>query len=309
MKKLLKIFGILLAVVLLLLLVLSIYLKNKPAVPKDYQVTTETGAEIEKKYMANGNYEVAKKEQGTLLSFGKFLIFYPKELETSNKKYPVIVIQNGTGTPLSKFTTIAEHYASWGFIVIGTEELHSWNAYGAEMSIRYLERMNDNQKVEDAESIFYQKVDFDNVGTVGHSQGGVGAITAITDTAHKNIYKTAVSLSPTNKELAHNLFWDYDASKINIPILLISGEGGGDDLVVTGDQLTAIYNDVQKNKVAMRRKNTAHGEVLYKVDGYVTAWFMWQLQGDAEAAKAFVGEQAEILTNPYYTDQKIELKP
>ena len=305
----LKILGILLAVVLLLLLILSIYLKNKPAAPKDYQVTTEIGAEIEKKYMANGNYEVAKKEQGTLLSFGKFLIFYPKELETSDKKYPVIVIQNGSGTPLSKFTTIAEHYASWGFIVIGTEEMHSWNAFGAEMSLRYLERMNDNQKVEDVESIFYQKVDFDNVGTVGHSQGGVGVITAITDTAHKNIYKTAVSLSPTNKELAHNLFWDYDASKINIPILLISGEGGGDDLVVTGDQLTEIYDDIPNNKVAMRRKNTAHGEVLYKVDGYVTAWFMWQLQGDAEAIKAFVGDQPEILTNPFYTDQKIDIKP
>lgn len=305
----LKIFGILLAVVLLLLLILSIYLKNKPAVPKDYQVTTEIGAEIEKKYMANGNYEVAKKEQGALLSFGKFLIFYPKELETSNKKYPVIVIQNGSGTPLSKFTTIAEHYASWGFIVIGTEELYSWNAFGAEMSIRYLERMNDNQKIEDAESIFYQKVDFDKVGTVGHSQGGVGVFNAITDTTHKNIYKTAVSLSPTNKELAHNLFWDYDASKINIPILLVSGEGGGDDLVVTGDQLTAIYNDIQSDKVAMRRKNTVHNEVLYKADGYVTAWFMWQLQGDTEAAKAFLGEQPEISTNPYYTDQKIDIKP
>lgn len=309
MKKLLKIIGILLAVILLLLLILSIYLKNKPAVPKDYQVTTETGAEIEKKYMANGNYEVAKKEQGTLLSFEKFLIFYPKELETSDKKYPVIVIQNGSGTPLSKFTTIAEHYASWGFIVIGTEEMHSWNAFGAEMSLRYLERMNDNQKVEDVESIFYQKVDFDKVGTVGHSQGGVGVFNAITDTTHKNIYKTAVSLSPTNKELAHNLFWDYDASKINIPILLVSGEGGGDDFVVTGDQLTAIYNDIQSDKVAMRRKNTVHNEVLYKADGYVTAWFMWQLQGDTEAAKAFLGEQPEISTNPYYTDQKIEIKP
>ena len=309
MKKMLKILGILLAVVLLLLLILSIYLKNKPAAPKDYQVTTEIGAEIEKKYMANGNYEVAKKEQGTLLSFGKFLIFYPKELETSDKKYPVIVIQNGSGTPLSKFTTIAEHYASWGFIVIGTEEMHSWNAFGAEMSLRYLERMNDNQKIEDVESIFYQKVDFDKVGTVGHSQGGVGVITAITDTAHKNIYKTAVSLSPTNKELAHNLFWDYDASKINIPILLVSGEGGGDDFVVTGDQLTAIYNDIQSDKVAMRRKNTVHNEVLYKADGYVTAWFMWQLQGDTEAAKAFLGEQPEISTNPYYTDQKIDIKP
>lgn len=72
------------------------------------------------------------------------------------------------------------------------------------MSIRYLERLNENEKIEEKLSEFYQKVDFDHVGIVGHSQGGVGVINAITDTHHKKIYKAAVALSPTNKELAHN---------------------------------------------------------------------------------------------------------
>ena len=308
MKKILKILVVILIVIVLLLMILSLYFKNKPAAPKNYQTTTELGAEIEKKYMANGKYEVVKKEEGVLLNFGKFLIFYPKELETTNKKYPVIVITNGSGTPLSKYTTVAEHYASWGFIVIGTDELNSWNAFGAEMSLRYLERMNENQKIADTNSIFYQKVDFENVGIVGHSQGGVGVISAITDTKHKDIYKTAVSLSPTNKELAHNLFWDYDATKINIPILLIAGEGGGDDWVVTGEQLIDIYNDIHSDKIAMRRKSTVHHEVLYKPDGYTMAWFMWQLQGDSEAGKAFIGNQPEIMTNQFYTDQLIDIK-
>ena len=40
---------------------------------------------------------------------------------------------------------------------------------------------------------------------------------------------------------------------------------------------------------------------------YVTAWFMWQLQGDTDAAKAFTGESPELLTNPLYQDQKIDL--
>ena len=308
MKKLLKILVVILIVIVLLLVILSLYFKNKPAVPKNYQTTTELGAEIEKKYMANGKYEVVKKEEGVLLNFGKFLIFYPKELETTNKKYPVIVITNGSGTPLSKYTTVAEHYASWGFIVIGTDELYSWNAFGAEMSLRYLERMSENQVIADTKSIFYQKVDFGNVGVVGHSQGGVGVINAITDTKHKDIYKTAVALSPTNKELAHNLFWDYDATKINIPIMLIAGEGGGDDWVVTGEQLKDIYNDIHSDKIAVRRKNTVHNEVLYRPDGYTMAWFMWQLQGDSEAAKAFVGNQPEIMTNQLYTDQLIDIK-
>ena len=58
----------------------------------------------------------------------------------------------------------------------------------------------------------------------------------------------------------------------------------------------------------MRRKNTAHGEVLYSADGYVTAWFMWLLQGDEYAAKAFIGEDAEILNNSLYQDQQSDIE-
>lgn len=35
---------------------------------------------------------------------------------------------------------------------------------------------------------------------------------------------------------------------------------------------------------------------------------MWQLQGDEDAAKAFVGEDAEILMNGLYQNQKICLE-
>ena len=307
MKKVFKILGVILLIVVIGILCFIKYLSNKPAVPEDYQTTTETGGEIEAKYIADGPYEVSVKEEGTLLDFGKFWIYYPSELTETNKKYPVIVICNGSGTPLSKYPTVAKHYASWGFIVIGTEEKNAWNAFGAEMSIRYLERMSENEKIEDTESLFYQKVDFDNVGIVGHSQGGIGVINAITDTKHKDIYKTAVSLSPTNKTLAHNLFWDYDASLIDIPILLIAGEGGGDDWVVTREQIVEIYDDIPDNKMAVRRKSTPHNEVLYRPDGYIAAWFMWKLQDDDCAAKAFIGADPEILSNKCYTDQMIHL--
>lgn len=307
MKKVLKVIGIvILAIIVIVFIVLKI-LGNRPAAPTNYQTSTQTGGEIEAKYMANGPYEVSSHEDATLLDFGKFTVYYPTVLETSTDMYPVIVICNGSGTQLSKYPAVAKHYASWGFIVVGTEEKNAWNAFGAEMSIRYLERWNENEKIEDSESIFYQKVDFDRVGIVGHSQGGVGVINAITDTKHKNIYKAAVSLSPTNKELAHNLFWDYDASLINIPILLFSGEGGGDDWVVTGEQINAIYDEISSPKVMARRIATVHNEVLYMPDGYTTAWFMWHLQGDEEAAKAFSGDDPELMSNPLYTDQKSDL--
>lgn len=334
MKKVLKIIGIVGLILLDLFVIGFILLKilgNRPAAPTDYQQTVQTGGAIEKKYMENGPYEVSLYESAVLQEFGKFLIYYPTALETDSEKYPVIVLCNGSGTPLSKYPAVARHLASWGFLVIGTEENYSWNAFGAEMCLRYLERLDSmeeehsmeeaqsvekartseeehsNKKADDKAYLFYQKVDFDNVGVVGHSQGGVGVINAITDTAHKDFYKAAVSLSPTNKELAHNLFWDYDASLINIPIMLISGEGGGDDWVVTGEQLRDIYDDIPSAKLMMRRRNTAHNEVLYSANGYVTAWFLWLLQGDEYAAGAFAGEQPEIQNNSLYQDQHQDL--
>ncbi|MBR6069509.1 MAG: hypothetical protein IKP78_02820 [Ruminococcus sp.] len=56
-----------------------------------------------------------------------------------------------------------------------------------------------------------------------------------------------------------------------------------------------------------RRSDTDHGDILYSVDGYVTAWFMWQLQGDEEAAKAFIGDTPELMSNSMYQDQRIDL--
>ena len=133
-------------------------------------------------------------------------------------------------------------------------------------------------------------------------------LNAVTEQKHADIYKTAVSLSPTNKELAHNLEWDYDAALVDIPVLLIAGAGGGDDWVITGEQLQSVYSDIDSNKAMLRRKDTPHNETLYAANGYVTAWFMWHLQDDDEAAKAFAGDNAEIYSNDLYQDQHTNFK-
>ncbi len=340
MKKALKIVGIIILILVIGIFVLVKCIGNLPSAPTDYQKTVQTGGEIEAKYMVSGAYEVSAYEETVLQGFERYILYYPDELAESCDTYPVIVLCNGSGTPLSKYPTVAEHFASWGFIVIGTEEQYDWNGFAAEMCIRYLELLNANETVNERENIFFGndwngfaaemcirylellnanetvnereniffgKIDFENMGIVGHSQGGAGVINAITTQQHSDIFKTAVSLSPTNKELAHNLLWDYDATKVNIPIMLISGAGGGDDWVVTGEQLEAIYDDISSAKVMLRRVDTSHGEMLYSANGYVTAWFMWQLQGDTEAGQAFNGSDAEILKNILYQDQKLDI--
>ncbi len=308
MKKMLKVIGFALLAVIVIAIIALQLISRLPVPSAGYQKKLETGGAIEAEYLKNGAYETAYYEEAAVQVFEKYEIFYPAELANQNKKYPVIVVCNGTGWKASKSKPIYEHYASWGFIVIGSEEAYSWNAFGAEMAIRHLYRLNDNQTINDKKNVFYQKIDFENIGIIGHSQGGVGVFNAITNTDHKDVYKAAIALSPTNKELAQGLEWPYDAANIAIPIMLGSGEGGGDDWVVTLEGLTDIYDDINSRKVMLRRKNTPHGATQYSEDGYVTAWFMWHLQGDQNAAKAFIGESPEILDNPMYQDAAVDLE-
>ena len=309
MKKVLKAMGIALLAMVILIGVFLFWLTHRDASLKEnYRDDIQTGGALEAAYLKNGPYAASYYEAPAFQVFEKYEISYPAELETENKKYPVIVVCNGTGWKGSLSKAQHQFYASYGFIVIATEETYSWNGFGAEMCIRHLERLNNYQRLNDKENVFYQKIDFDHVGIVGHSQGGVGVINAITNTEHKSIYKAAVALSPTDQQLAEALEWPYHADQITAPILLASGAGGGDDWVVTREGLEAIYDQIPGDKVMMRRKNTEHGRTLTAEDGYIMAWFMWQLQGDEEAARAFAGEDAEIQRNPLYQDIQIDLE-
>jgi len=209
MKKMFKLLGrIILAVLILIaLLILVLFIKgrkeaNRPIVEPDYQSVAKTGGEIEAEYLKNGNYEIVSAEYDAEDPMKTFTVYYPKEMETSSYKYPVIVYCNGTGARASKTTALFEHWASWGFIVIGNEDQSTGTGETADKTLEFLLKAN-----EDRDSIFYGKLDTDNIGIAGHSQGGVAVLNAVTSQAHNSMYKAAVPLSPTNEETAEGLGW------------------------------------------------------------------------------------------------------
>lgn len=310
MAKPLKIVGIVMVCLVVLAVALWLWTTQRQAVATGYEAKIETGGSLEAKYLAKGpNTDVAVKTIDAPENFKRYLIYYPKSLGEGNESLPVVIISNGTGVVASRCRASMERLASWGFIVIGTDEEYSWNGFSSEMCLRLLIKLNESNSIATSlgweQNPFYHAVDLENVGVVGHSQGGVGVINAATNTQHKDMVKTVVSLSPTNRELATQLEWDYDPAALEVPTLLVASTGDVDEkTVVSVEQLSSLYRDIPDTvtKVKMRRSGADHGDMLTYADGYVTAWLRWQLAGDEEASKAFVGDGSEILSNPLYQD-------
>ena len=298
--KVLKMIGIAVLVIIALLAILIFRIFTAPMVPKNYTKTVETGGEIEAAYMASGQYQVKRIEAEAPGDWKKFVAYYPADLEESESTFPVVVFVNGTGVGASRYQALFQHLASWGFIVLGNEDPSTCTGASAEATLVWLLEQNN-----DLDSVFYQKVDTEHIGISGHSQGGVAVFNAVSEQPHGELYTCAVSLSPTEWALAMAIGLDYDPSKMTTPTLILAA---AENDVITPDGVKGLAEAIPAGTVIALRPGMDHGKMLYSADGYVTAWFMWQLQGDQNAAKAFVGDNAEILTNPLYQDQQVAVK-
>lgn len=292
-----------------LIIVLFIWNGTKPVVSNGYYKKITTDGEMDSKYLMNGMYEVSYFEQNVMENYKKYEIWYPSEMIDTNRKYPVIIINNGTGVKASKCKASWKRLASWGFIVVANEEEYSWNGFSAEMSLKFLLKLNENQTYGDIQNNpFYNKVDVNNIGISGHSQGGVGTVNAITNSEHSSLYKAAFVASIPNELLAYGLEWEYDASKITIPFFMVAGTGKVDsETILSVEGMKQIFEEITESdmKVMARRNDADHGNMLTYADGYMTAWFKWHLQNDMEASKVFIGENAELINNELYQDQQI----
>lgn len=311
MKKMLKIIGIGLTIIAVLAAAMLFLSARSPVVSDDYNNKVQTGGGIEAKYIEMGPHDVSYWEQNVMQDFKKYEVYYPTDITDGTKEYPVVIFSNGTGVQGSKYPAVLKHLASWGFIVMVTEEENSWNGFSSELCLRTIILLNETKEIEGwAENPFYGHVDLKNIGVSGHSQGGVGVINASTENKHGDMIKAIYAASPTNMTLAQGLQWDYDPGLISVSIFLVSGTGNADEnLVISGQQLNDIYNAIPDTvtKVMARRTGADHPDMLTYADGYMTAWFMWQLQDDAHAAEAFAGDHPELLSNALYQDQMINL--
>ena len=274
------------------------------AIPENYQSKTPTGGEIEEKYLKNWEFAVETCSFDAAKPMKKFIYYYPEEIKTSNKKYPVILYSTGTGVKGSSCYPLFKHWASYGFVVCANEDKSTWAVTSSNATLSYLMELNNDKK-----SIFYQKIDLENIGVTGHSQGGTSVFNVLTNVFHSDMIKTGVALSPAHEELCEQLEWPYDLTKITQPILIMAGTKGSFEIETVSPiaALNRMYDKITSPKCLARKTGYQHQQTSYIADGYVLAWFMWQLQNDAEAAQAFAGERPEIMNNELYQDQRIDI--
>lgn len=65
------------------------------------------------------------------------------------------------------------------------------------------------------------------------------------------------------------------------------------------------YDSIAGQPVMMGRIiGVDHGDVLSRGEAYTTAWMRYWLCGDVEAARCFIGDDAEMFSNTQWQDVK-----
>ena len=198
--------------------------------------------------------------------------------------------------------------AAWGFVVVGNDDPQAGNGLSSVAALKYA--LNNSELLKN-------KIDEENLGIVGYSQGGAGALRVLTMLPEGKKFKTIFTGSAAFPRLAKNMGWEYDYTKIDVPYFMTASTGTSDDRgykmdsedfagVAPLESLEVIYDNMSDNvlKVRARATNAEHQDMLNRTDGYMTAWMLYQLKNDEAAGRALFGDNAEILTNSNWQDVK-----
>ena len=279
-----------------------------------------TGA-IEKKYYAQGPWAVTddlgSQKYCCDSQNNHFDLIYPTNLGANGFSHPIITWGNGTLGSAKGAKYFLDHLASWGFVIIATQDQFTGPGQTILDAANFLVKENNT----DTTSIFYHKLNTAQIGAVGHSQGAGGAANALIKSG--GTIKTVIPielpaqmwctlppcLDTKNLTSGSVFFIDGSADLLVSPPFQLPN--------VTGLQsIDAYYNAVPagvpklKGTLICPNHNDITGQPdcsaaaqpcvvgVYGYLGYPTAWFMDTLQGDAYAHSAFVTGTGEIFSQP-----------
>lgn len=264
-----------------------------PWKPPECQPTAPPGSgsdEVENRFAAAGPSTVTRE------AAGGYTLFTPADLTTDGVDNPILVWGNGTGATPDDYVDTLSHLASWGFVVVAT------NSGGFHDQMRaageYIVAQDRNPS-----SRFSGQLDTANVGVFGHSQGAGATLTIMATSLNGDgLFRSAM---PVN--LPDRLFWGPGPTPnynlVTQPMFFVTG--ASDFLTSAGEQ-TFFFNQVPGPAAKAAVVGGDHN-VIQRTDnamqGYVTAWFKYTLQGDQFARRAFVGDPPQISADGQWTNQ------
>lgn len=246
--------------------------------------------------------------------FEAHTVFAPMDLSAfgKNRKLPVLVWGNGgcTNSPWEHYRFLNE-IASHGFLVIATghipmdDEPYRGPMSSSQQQLEAVDwAMEQNQ---DKESPFYGRVDMDAVAAAGMSCGGLQTLDNSADPRFKTlmIMNSGLFVNPVTAFPGMPMPEKDKLQDIKVPVIYILG---GPEDIAYENGMDDYYRLVNVPAFAANYPVGHGGTYAQPYGGEFTipalAWLQWQLQGDQDAAKLFVGDPCGLALREGWTVEK-----
>lgn len=280
---------------------------------------------VEARYSEPGPWQVTERYAfGCCDTTGAaYDIWYPTDLGRGGMRHPILTWGDGTDARPKQYKYLLRHLASWGFVVIATENQQTGSGADIAEAARYL-----IDRAADPASIFHHRLDTSAVGAIGHSQGATGALNAMI--AAPKLIRTAVAMELPAQALCSDALGCTDPSRLDGGSVFFVN--GSDDALISPSQATWSMPGLQSNQdyynatpasvtkawgtLIGPNHNDVQGQPgcdtasfpctdgVYGYLGYPTAWLVARLRGCPAAKAAFAPRTGEFYApNPHWANQ------
>jgi hypothetical protein len=234
-------------------------------------------------------------------------IFRPKDLSPFGKKSKLPIIAWGNGACANspwEHVNFLNEVASHGFLVIAIGPMPKEGEKGGGKStssqltdaIDWAIAQNGDKK-----SLYFNKIDVKNIAVSGMSCGGLQTLEIAPDprvttavVCNSGILPNPTTGMPGMPNLAKD-----QLKKLHTPTLYILG--GESDIAYNNGM--DDYKRINHVPVFMANMDVGHGGTYGQSHGgefarVATAWYLWQMKGDKEASKMFLGDDCGLCNDP-----------
>ena len=199
-------------------------------------------------------------------------VYYPDNIQYATKPYPVIAWANGTMVTAGFYDKLLVEIAKGGYIVVACDESMSADGKAQIASIDFiLEKNNDKN------DIFYNKINTNKIGVIGHSQGGRSSVNAAVADSRIDC---VISIAGSN--------FDYEVEGLKTPTLFFAGTS---DMIVSPSQWIVPAYEIAEGPTVYASLNkgihTSCSTNPEKYSSYIKDWLDGWLKNDKTALNTF----------------------